>query len=108
MSLKTTVAAISSTNKSSPTIPDDILNDFSEDEDEPAEVKIIEKLLLDYKEVSASHINPEITDKIMEAHRESATKLLSIDDVKLFLRQNLDFFWQFAIRQTTFQVSDDE
>ena len=105
MSLKSTV----SNNKiSSPTIPDDILNDFSEDEDEPAEVKIIEKLLLDYKKVSASHINPEITDKIMEAHRENATKLLSIDDVKLFLRQNLDFFWQFAIRQTTFQVSDDE
>ena len=81
-------------------------NDLQDDEDEPVEKKIAEKILLDYKEASKSvKLNPETVIKLIGAH--NGLTRLSIEDVKTILKHILEIFWQFAIKQTAFQVKID-
>ena len=86
---------------------DDFFNCFSDDED--FEVKVVEKILHDFKQASSTlEFNSEILNKMVEAHHtkntSTSTKLTMVD-VKAILHQNLAKFWQFAVRQPDFQVS---
>ena len=74
-----------------------------DEEDEPVEVKVVGKIMQDFKEAGQSiEWNSEIINRIVRAHTGSTN--LSVDDVKVILHKNLEKFWKFAVRQSAFQV----
>ena len=74
-----------------------------DEEDEPVEVKVVGKIMQDFKEAGQSiEWNSENINRIVRAHTGSTN--LSVDDVKVILHKNLEKFWKFAVRQSAFQV----
>ena len=74
-----------------------------DEEDEPVEVKVVGKIMQDFKEAGQSiEWNSEIINRIVRVHTGSIN--LSVDDVKVILHKNLEKFWKFAVRQSAFQV----
>ena len=74
-----------------------------DEEDEPVEVKVVGKIMQDFKEAGQSiEWNSEIINRIVRAHTGSTN--LSVEDVKVILHKNLEKFWKFAVRQSAFQV----